>query len=456
MSLSVLILAAGKGRRMNSAFPKVLQKLAGRPMIDHVLTTAKKLTGNVIVIVGSQQEMLREHLAGEQLEFVEQRQQLGTGHAVAQALPHLSEKGAVLILSGDVPLLTDEIVSQLIDCGSRCDVAVLTSNLDNPDGYGRIIRDKEGKITSIVEDVDADDSQRSIKEINTGIMVASAEFLQEVIPKIGARNGQNEYYLTDCIKIAFELNKKVGSVFLSDALLGLGVNDRKQLAATERALQARVVKKLMRDGVTVADPSRIDVRGELICGKDVFIDVNTVFSGRVVLGDRVTIGSNNVISDSEISSSATILSNCVVQNSFVGKGAQVGPFSHLRPESLIGDRGKIGNFVEIKKSDIGMMSKVNHLSYVGDTEVGERVNIGAGTITCNYDGENKHKTVIQDGVFIGSGSQLVAPVTIGTGSTVGAGSTITDNVNANSLAVSRVPQKSISDWMKRKKSINNK
>ena len=456
MSLSVLILAAGKGSRMNSASPKVLQKLAGRPMIDYVLTIAKKLTRKVIVIVGSQQEMLRQHLAGEQIEFVEQRQQFGTGHAVAQALPQLSDKDAVLILSGDVPLLTDEIVSQLIDCGSSCDVAVLTSNLDSPAGYGRIIRDKEGKITAIVEDVDADDTQRSIKEINTGIMVARADFLQEVIPKIGARNGQNEYYLTDCVKIAFELNKKVGSVVLSDALLGLGVNDRAQLAATERKLQVRTVENLMSGGVTVADPSRIDVRGELICGKDVFIDINTIFSGRVVLGDGVTIGPNNVISDSEISSSATILSNCVIQNSLVGEGAQVGPFSHLRPESTIGDRGKIGNFVEIKKSDIGAMSKVNHLSYVGDSEVGERVNIGAGTITCNYDGQNKHKTVIENGVFIGSGSQLVAPVTIGAGSTVGAGSTITDNVHADSLAVSRVPQKSIPEWVKRKKSIKNK
>ena len=277
MSLSVLILAAGKGRRMNSALPKVLQKLAGRPMIDYVLTVAKKLTKNIIVIVGSQQEILREHLAGEQIEFVEQLQQFGTGHAVAQALPKLSDNGAVLILSGDVPLLTDEIVAQLIDCGSSCDVAILTSNLDNPDGYGRIIRDTEGKIISIVEDADADDAQRLIKEINTGIMVARSEFLQEVIPKIGARNSQNEYYLTDCVKIAFELDKKVGSVVLNDGLLGLGVNDRAQLAATERKLQVRTVENLMSDGVTVADPSRIDIRGELICGKDVFIDVNTVF-----------------------------------------------------------------------------------------------------------------------------------------------------------------------------------
>jgi bifunctional UDP-N-acetylglucosamine pyrophosphorylase/glucosamine-1-phosphate N-acetyltransferase len=455
MSLSVLILAAGKGRRMKSAFPKVLQKLAGRPMIDYVLTVAKKLTSKVIVVVGSQQEILREHLAGSQLEFVEQLQQFGTGHAVAQALPKLSDTGAVLILSGDVPLLTDEVVSQLIECGSSCDVAVLTSHLDNPDGYGRIIRDKEGKITSIVEHVDADHTQRLIKEINTGIMVARAEFLQEVIPRIEARNGQNEYYLTDCVRIALELNKKVGSVFLNDALLGLGVNDRAQLAVTERKLQVRNVENLMRDGVTVADPSRIDIRGELFCGKDVFIDINTVFLGRVVLGDGVTIGSNNVISDSEISSSAKILSNCVIQNCFVGRGAQVGPFSHLRPESVIGDGGKIGNFVEIKKSNIGTMSKVNHLSYVGDSVVGEHVNIGAGTITCNYDGENKHETIIEDAAFIGSGSQLVAPVTIGAGSIVGAGSTITDNVNADSLAVSRVRQKSIPEWRKRKKSIKN-
>ena len=237
--------------------------------------------------------------------------------------------------------------------------------------------------------------------------------------------------------------------------MGLGVNDRAQLAVTERKLQVRKVENLMRDGVTVADPSRIDIRGELFCGKDVFIDINTVFLGRVVLGDGVTIGSNNVISDSEISSSAKILSNCVIQNCFVGRGAQGGPFSHLRPESVIGDGGKIGNFVEIKKSNIGTMSKVNHLSYVGDSVVGEHVNIGAGTITCNYDGENKHETIIEDAAFIGSGSQLVAPVTIGAGSIVGAGSTITDNVNADSLAVSRVRQKSIPEWRKRKKSIKN-
>ena len=450
MSLSVVILAAGEGKRMGSATPKVMQELAGKPMIDYVLEVAKQVSSKIIVVVGFRQEILRDHLKNEKVLFAEQLHQLGTGHAVAQALSLLEDKETVLILNGDVPLLLGQTVSDLCNAASDYDLVVLTSEVENPSGYGRITRDELGDITSIVEDRDADASQLLLKEINTGIMAVSSALLLDVLPGLGDSNSQGECYLTDIIKSAVGSNRTVGSVKLINASQGLGVNDRGQLATVERLLQLRKINELMEGGVTVADPSRVDIRGELLCGKDVFIDVNTVFAGRVILGDGVTVASNNVISDSKISAGTHILPNCVISNATIDEAATIGPFTHLRPQSIIEKNAKIGNFVEIKKSTIGSDSKVNHLSYVGDTEVGTRVNIGAGTITCNYDGENKNRTVIKDGVFVGSGSQLVAPVTIGYGAVVGAGSTITDDVEPNSLAVSRPPQKSIPDWLKRK------
>ncbi len=447
MAVSVIVLAAGQGKRMHSDLPKVLHKLASKPMIEHVLDTAQAVsTGAPTVVYGHAGQTLRERLAHRQITWVEQAEQLGTGHAVAQALPQIEVDDIVLILYGDVPLLREVSLRDLLAATKPSGFAVLTAHMSDPSGYGRMVRGPDGALERIVEDKDASAAERALTEINTGIMAVSGALLKKWIPALGNRNAQAEYYLTDCVEMAVAEGMVVGSCVLADADDAMGVNNRAQLAYLERVYQTRQADALLERGVTLLDPTRIDVRGELVCGRDVVIDINVVFEGRVVLGDGVQIGPNNVIRDAEIGAGVEILPNCVIESAVVGAGSRIGPFARLRPETQLADEVHIGNFVEVKKSTIGPGSKVNHLSYIGDAEIGSRVNVGAGTITCNYDGAHKHKTVLEDEVFVGSDTQLVAPVRVGRGVTIVAGTTVTEDVEAERLVISRVRQKTISGW----------
>ncbi|MSR15284.1 MAG: UDP-N-acetylglucosamine diphosphorylase/glucosamine-1-phosphate N-acetyltransferase [Gammaproteobacteria bacterium] len=452
MNLTLCILAAGQGKRMYSELPKVLHRIAGKPLVGHVLDTGAALTLlPPIVIYGHGGELLRKEYRDRHLVWVEQREQLGTGHAVAQALSKIPLDSLVLILYGDVPLLTRETLEKLLAAAAPSGFSLLTAVLPDPTGYGRIVRDRSGTIVKIVEHKDAAADELAINEINTGIMAIRGEYLHRWLPGIGNLNAQGEYYLTDCVGLAVAENIQVHAIATAEPTEVTGVNNRTQLAELERAYQRRQAHALMERGTTVMDPLRIDIRGELICGRDVIIDINAVFEGRVRLGDRVVIGPNCFIRDAELGDEAVVLANSVIEEAKIGVGARIGPFSRIRPETELGDGVHIGNFVEIKKSRIAKGSKVNHLAYVGDTEIGSRVNVGAGTITCNYDGAHKHKTVIEDDVFIGSDTQLVAPVTIGRGATIGAGTTVTENVEAERLVISRVRQKSIAGWQRPRK-----
>lgn len=451
MSVTVIVLAAGQGKRMHSELPKVLHRVAGKPMIAHVLDTAALLSDQVPVVVhGHGGEQLIASLAQRRIEWVEQSAQLGTGHAVAQTLSRLPDSGMTLILYGDVPLLTAASLESLL-AAARDGIAVLTADLADPTGYGRIVRDAGRRLLRIVEHKDAAPEEIALTEINTGIMAVDAGLLHRWLPQLGNDNAQGEYYLTDCVAMAVAEGLEVGSAKLVDAAEALGVNNRRQLAEVERFYQAREAGRLLDEGVTLIDPARIDIRGKLSCGRDVVIDVNVVFEGAVSLGDNVRIGPNNVIADSRIGDNVEILPNCVIESATVDDNARIGPFSRLRPETHLGQAVHIGNFVEVKKSDIGTGSKINHLSYVGDAEVGERVNVGAGTITCNYDGAFKHKTILEDDVFVGSDTQLVAPVRVGRGVTIAAGTTVTEDVEADRLVISRVRQKAISGWQRPRK-----
>ncbi len=452
MSVSVIVLAAGQGKRMHSDLPKVLHPVAGKPMVEHVLDTAAKLSDlPPIVVHGHGGERLVAALAHRKVEWVEQAEQLGTGHAVAQALPRVAEKDTVLILYGDVPLLTAPPLERLLQAAAPGGFAVLTARLPDPTGYGRIVRGKDGALSRIVEHKDANAAERDIDEINTGIMAVSGALLGRWIPQLGNTNAQGEYYLTDCVEMAVAEGIAVGSSVLEDADEAMGVNDRRQLAHIERVFQGRVAQGLLERGVTLIDPARIDVRGELECGRDVVIDVNAVFEGRVVLGDGVHIGPNSFIREAELGDGVEVLPNCVIESARIGARSRIGPFARVRPDSDLASDVHIGNFVEIKKSRIGEGSKVNHLSYVGDAEVGRQVNVGAGTITCNYDGAHKHLTVLEDEVFVGSDTQLVAPVRVGRGVTIAAGTTVTEDVEADRLVISRVRQKTISGWQRPRK-----
>jgi bifunctional UDP-N-acetylglucosamine pyrophosphorylase / glucosamine-1-phosphate N-acetyltransferase len=451
MSVTVIVLAAGQGKRMHSDLPKVMHRVAGKPMIEHVLDTAAVLSDREPVVVhGHGGERLIAGLAHRAVTWVEQRAQLGTGHAVAQTLPRLPAAGMTLILYGDVPLLSAASLQPLLAAATD-GMAVLTAHLPDPAGYGRIVRDGDGRLIRIVEHKDAAAAELALNEINTGIMAVDAALLQRWIPRLGNDNAQGEYYLTDCVALAVGEGLNVGSATLAEPSEALGVNNRRQLAEVERLYQAREAGRLLEQGVTLLDPARVDIRGSLECGRDVVIDVNTVFEGRVKLGNGVRIGPNNVIVDSVIGDNVEVLPNCVIESTSIGANARIGPFSRLRPETRLADDVHIGNFVEIKKSDIGLGSKVNHLSYVGDAEVGQRVNVGAGTITCNYDGAHKHKTVLEDDVFVGSDTQLVAPVRVGRGVTIAAGTTVTEDVEAERLVISRVRQKSIAGWQRPRK-----
>jgi bifunctional UDP-N-acetylglucosamine pyrophosphorylase/glucosamine-1-phosphate N-acetyltransferase len=433
---------------MRSDLPKVLQPLAGRPLLAHVLDCAAALASDdVCVVYGHGAETVRNEFPGNSLRWALQAKQLGTGHAVQQAMPETPDNNRVLILFGDVPLLTSATCQRLLDETPDGDMAVLTVDVEDPTGYGRIIRET-GNVSRIVEEKDAGPEEKAVCEINTGVLVCPAARLKRWLDNLGNDNAQGEYYLTDTVALAVKDGVTVHGIKAESHIEVMGINDKKQLAEVERALQARLVDELMKEGVGVADPARVDIRGTLKCGKDVFIDVNAVFEGDVELGDGVKIESNNLLRDTKLGAGTVLHSNCHLEGATTGNNCEIGPFARMRPGAELANNVKVGNFVEIKKSTVADGSKVNHLTYIGDAEIGTKVNVGAGTITCNYDGANKYKTRIGDGAFIGSGVELVAPVEIGAGATIGAGSTITKDVEDNELALERSRQKVVPGWKK--------
>ena len=448
MSLHIVILAAGQGSRMKSDLPKVLHKVAGKPMLQHVVDTVSKLDASGInIIIGHGSEQVKTGIQGD-INWCYQAEQLGTGHAVAQALPSIPDTGNVLILYGDVPLITESTLRGMIEKIDTEHVSLLTVELDNPKGYGRIIRNFEGNIKAIIEEKDASEEIRDIHEVNTGILALQAEHLHKYIPLLKNDNAQKEYYLTDLIEIANKDGKRIVASHPQYEQEVQGVNNRLQLCELECWYQGQLAENLMLSGVTLYDPNRIDIRGELICGKDVEIDINCVFLGKVSLGDRVKIGPNCVIQDASIGNDTEIKAHSVLEEVIVKESVSVGPFARLRPGTILENKSKVGNFVETKKAHVGEGSKINHLSYVGDAQLGKDVNVGAGTITCNYDGVNKFKTELDDGVFVGSNTSLVAPVKVGKNATIGAGSTVNKDVNAEQLAVARARQKNIDGWQR--------
>lgn len=452
MKLEVIILAAGQGTRMKSSKPKVLHDLAGRPMLEHVIGTAHEMnSARIHVVYGHGGDQIHEQLGHQEVDWVEQSEQLGTGHAVLQAIPGVSQDCVVLILYGDVPLIQKNTLERLVETANERQMGLLTIALPDPGGYGRIVRDEKGQVIRIVEHKDASTEQQKINEINTGIMAARASHLKKWLGQLDNNNSQGEYYLTDIIEMAVNDNVKVLATTTEDEVEVTGINDMVQLEQMERACQRRQAETLMRNGVTLADAGRFDCRGECKTGHDVFIDVNAILEGNVTLGDRVKIGPNVLIRNSTIHDDVEILANSIIDQAEVGGHSHIGPFARLRPGSMLSENTHIGNFVEIKKSTVGKGSKINHLSYIGDSEIGSSVNIGAGTITCNYDGANKFKTIIGNNCFIGSGTQLVAPVTIGKGSTIGAGSTITRDTPEVKLTLSRSKQVTIESWQRPRK-----
>ncbi|MFK7816596.1 MAG: bifunctional UDP-N-acetylglucosamine diphosphorylase/glucosamine-1-phosphate N-acetyltransferase GlmU [Gammaproteobacteria bacterium] len=474
MGLEIIILAAGKGTRMHSDLPKVLHKVAGKSMLAHVIDTAQQLSPDAIhVVIGHGAELVKKTIQNDSITWCLQQEQLGTGHAVQQALPHIkNDHQNVLILYGDVPLLKIDTLQQLINELSNKQLVLLSALLEDPTGYGRIVRGRndntysQGEIQrssnkvgiesiesvkAIVEQKDADPVTLKIKEINSGILVAQAAHLKNWLGNISNHNAQKEYYLTDCIALAVKQNQTVEAIICDDENEILGVNNKMNLSQVERIIQQRIAEKLMTNGVTLIDSNRIDVRGNLVTGKDVEIDINSIFIGDNELGDGVSVGANAIVINSQIKAGTNILANCHIENANIGEKCEVGPYARIRPDTNLANNVKVGNFVEIKKANVKAGSKINHLSYIGDSEVGENVNIGAGTITCNYDGANKHRTIIGDNVFVGSDSQLVAPVTIGNGSTIGAGSTITKDTPEQKLTLARSKQFTIDNWQRPQK-----
>lgn len=446
--LNIVILAAGLGKRMHSTLPKVLHPLAGRPLLSHVLDTARALVPEKICVVyGHGGETVPQAIADKKLIWVKQEPQLGTGHALMQTLPHLDEKGVTLVLYGDVPLTKVETLKGLIAMAAAKYLALLTLELDEPSGYGRIVRSsKDGKITAIVEEKDAGKSQRQIREINTGIMAIPNQYLHDWLPKLENRNAQKEYYLTDIVALAVTDGVKVEAAQPDHAWEILGINSKVQLAALERIYQNESASRLLEQGVTLADPSRIDIRGQLVCGSNVTIDINCIFEGLVRLGDDVRVGAHSILKNVKVAAGTLIAPFSLIEDAEIGKSCRIGPYARIRPGTRLASEVHIGNFVEIKNSSLAAGSKANHLSYIGDAVVGKNVNIGAGTITCNYDGANKYQTIIEDDVFIGSDTQLIAPVTVAKGATIGAGSTITKDTPPESLTLSRAKQMSIAGW----------
>ncbi|WP_018623645.1 bifunctional UDP-N-acetylglucosamine diphosphorylase/glucosamine-1-phosphate N-acetyltransferase GlmU [Kangiella aquimarina] len=446
MGLSIVILAAGKGTRMQSNMPKVLHKIASKSMLQHVIDAAQQLQPEqIIVVAGHEIEQVKSSIAEQDIIIAEQSEQLGTGHAVDQALPLVSEGNQVLVLYGDVPLIQKETLKQLIDAQPKDGIGLLTVKLKDPSGYGRIIRNTDGRVTAIVEQKDATMDQLAINEVNTGIMSVGSSKLKQWLAKIDNNNAQGEYYLTDTIAMAAD-EGGVRACHPSSAIEVEGVNSRIQLAQLERAFQQHQAEQLMNEGVTLIDPSRFDVRGNLICATDVVIDVNVIIEGDVTIGRGSQIGANSIIINSKIGADCIIKPNSVIEGAIIESDCSVGPFARIRPGTQLSQGAFIGNFVETKNTVMGQGSKASHLSYIGDAEVGTGVNIGAGVITCNYDGANKYKTIIEDDAFIGSDSQLIAPVTVGKGATIGAGTTVTKDVAAGELCISRVAQKHIESW----------
>jgi bifunctional UDP-N-acetylglucosamine pyrophosphorylase/glucosamine-1-phosphate N-acetyltransferase len=448
MGIKTVILAAGQGTRMRSSKPKVLHKVAERALLHHVYDTSTELENNSIVIIyGHGGELVKNELQTLNAEWVEQKEQLGTGHAVQQAENFINDEDKVLILYGDVPLLKKTTIDKLLENVSEKSIGLLTVNLDEPTVYGRIVRDNDGKVLKIVEEKDTNQEEKLIIEGNTGIIATPGNLLKQWLSKLENGNAQKEFYLTDIIEMAVKdgVEVKTNQPDTQDEVLG--VNDRTQLAHLERVYQLEQAETLMVHGVALRDPARIDVRGKFSqLGKDIEIDVNVIFEGINKIGNNVKIGANCILKDAQIGDGVEILANCIIDNAIVGEQSRIGPFARLRPLAELASEVHIGNFVEIKKATVAKGSKINHLSYIGDAEIGSKVNIGAGTITCNYDGVNKFKTVIEDGAFIGSDSQLIAPVTIGKGATIGAGSTITKDSPENQLTLSRTKQISVDGW----------
>jgi bifunctional UDP-N-acetylglucosamine pyrophosphorylase/glucosamine-1-phosphate N-acetyltransferase len=452
MPLSIVILAAGQGKRMKSDLPKVLQPLAGQPILAHVLHAAKTLQADAIhVVYGHGGDRVREALAHEPVNWVLQAEQLGTGHAVAQAMPAIPDDHHVLVLYGDVPLVRAETLKTLAEQSSAESIGLLTVLLQDPSGYGRIVRDGAGNVVRIVEQKDANTKERAINEVNTGLMAMPAGALKRWLAALRNDNAQGEYYLTDVVVMAVREGLKINAVIAPTEVEVLGVNDKVQLAQLEGAYRAQKATELMLNGVTVVDPARLDVRGDVTVGRDVFIDVNVVLIGKVALADRVRIGPNCILKDCSIGPDTEIHANCMIDRSTVGPRNSIGPFARIRPDSVLHDDVHIGNFVEVKKSEIGTGSKANHLTYLGDATVGRKVNIGAGTVTVNYDGANKWRTEIGDNAFVGSGSMLVAPVKVGANANTGAGSTITKDVPEGKLTVARARQVTIEGWKRPQK-----
>ena len=455
MAIQVVILAAGQGKRMRSHLPKVLHPLGGKPLLAHVIDTALAISPNVkpIVICGHQSKVLQDAFSRQELNWVLQKEQLGTGHAVLQALPQIAEHDRVLVLSGDAPLIMPETLQRLVDVTPADAVGILTATLADATGYGRIKRNKQQQVIQIVEEKDAGDQDKAIREINAGIYLVPAAKLKKWLPLLKNNNAQGEYYLTDIIAhaVADKMAIHDAQPFSSEEIFG--VNDRVQLAQLERAYQRRLVEALMRSGVTVIDPARLDIRGNVKIGSDVTIDVNVILEGRIVIGDGCMIGPNSFIRNTELADRVEIRANSMLDGAVIGADSVIGPFARIRPGTVLAQEVHIGNFVELKNTVVREATKINHLSYIGDSDVGKQVNVGAGTITCNYDGANKHKTYIGDRVQIGSGTQLVAPVTVGEGATLGAGSTLTKDAPPNQLTLThRLEQRTLERWVRPVKS----
>lgn len=446
-SLHVVILAAGQGKRMKSRLPKVLHRLAGRTLFEHVVAAARDLDPAVIhVVYGHGGELLREVHSALPVQWVEQREQNGTGHAVEQAMPAIPDEATVLVLYADVPLIDAATLRDTVVAAGDGSLALISVDVEDPSGYGRILRGSDARIFGIVEDKDASDEERRITEVNTGILAAGAASLRRWLGRIDENNAQSERYLTDVIALAVSDGVAVCSINPEALEEVLGVNDRIQLAALERFYQRRQAQQLMRDGVTIADPARLDIRGEVSIARDVSLDVNVILEGRVAIAEGVSVGPNCVIKNAEIGPASEIHANSVIEQAIIGAGCRIGPYARLRPGTKLAEDVHIGNFVEVKNTRVGRGSKANHLTYLGDSQVGKDVNVGAGTITCNYDGAEKHATIIEDNVFVGSGVELVAPITVRAGATIGAGATVTKDVPSGVLSVNRGRQTNIENW----------
>ncbi len=451
MNISIVILAAGQGTRMRSKLPKVLQPLAGKPLLEHVIATAESLHPKKIsVVYGHGGEAVQEHFEGRGAQWVLQEPQLGTGHAVQQALPYLEDDEVAVILYGDVPLVKPQTIQTLADAALE-GPAILTVIESDPTGYGRIVRDSSGAVSAIVEHKEATQEQLAITEVNTGLLACPVKQIRPWLETLRSDNAQGEFYLTDVVASAVAGGVPVAAVTGDSATEVMGINDKVQLSLAERAYQQRAVEALMTSGVTVIDPARVDIRGSLECGSDVTIDINAVFIGDVTLGDNVRVGPNCVIENSRVEANTRIHANCVLEDAVVGMNCNIGPFGRLRPGAEMKEGGRIGNFVEIKNTTLGVGSKANHLTYLGDATIGNNVNVGCGSITCNYDGANKHETIIGDNAFIGSGVEMVAPVEIGAGATIGAGSTIGKNAPKDTLTLQRSKQVTIEGWNRPRK-----